>query len=245
MKLTADEKKVRWIFGATLLLIVILFCLFFIRGTDTLDAKFVFSIDDEGYVTLKGYSGDPRTLEIPATFDGAPLRYIDTHAFGGHESSLVKVIIPEGVEVIGDYAFANAPELKTVKLPTTLKKIGRGAFSNCARLQNIELPSGLLELDAEAFDSCVRLSRLKIPASIEKFGVDCFGSCENLRLDVSENPLAAELAAQYNIETGAVDIFTVYFVVAIVLSVAAVVGVFVGGQYLKKKFFTKKKELSE
>ena len=244
MKLTADERKARYIFTLSLILILIFFALFFFRGTDTLDAKFVYTVDAEGYATLKGYSADPKTLEIPSELDGYPVRYIDHHAFGGHESSLRKVIIPEGVEVIDEYAFANAPELRKVVLPSSLKKIGRGAFENCSNLSDIELPAGLLELDAEVFDSCTRLGALKIPASVEKIGVDCFGSCENLRLDVSENPLAAEIAENYHIETGAVDTFSVYLTVAIILSVVAVVGVFVGGRYLKKKLFKNKKELS-
>lgn len=245
MKLSADEKRARLLIALTLGVAVILFCLFFFRFHDTIDSEFVYTVDSEGYATVKGYSGNPTTLKIPSELDGAPVRYIDSHAFGGHESALKKITIPEGVEVIGEYAFANAPDLETVKLPSTLKKIGRGAFSNCSRLDSITLPDGLQELDAEAFYACIRIGALKIPKSLATIGVDAFASCESLRLDVSENPLAAEIAERYRIETGAVDSFSLYLILALVLSVIAVVGVFVGGYFIKKKWQKKKASAEE
>ncbi|MBQ7365167.1 MAG: leucine-rich repeat domain-containing protein [Clostridia bacterium] len=235
MKISSEEKQVRFLFSIALLIVLGAFFLFFFRFTDTLDAKFEYTVDAEGYATVKGYTADPKTLEIPSEIDGHPVKYIDTHAFGGHESSLRKVIIPEGVVAIGEFAFANAPDLQTVELPSTLRSIGRGAFSGCAYLKTITLPEGLQSLDAEVFDGCVRLGKLKIPASVSEIGVDCFASCENLLLDVSENALAADIAAQYNIETGSVDSFTVYLFIALLSSVLAVVGVFVLIRFVGKR----------
>ena len=53
-----------------------------------------------------------------------------------------KIVLSEGVEEIGDYAFANNKLLKSVVFPSTLKKIGRGAFKN-SNLESVTLPSGL------------------------------------------------------------------------------------------------------
>ncbi len=245
-QLSKDEKRARLLIALTLCLIVIGFCLFFFQFPDTIDAEFVFDIDAEGFATVKGYTGNPKTLKIPEkTPEGAPVKYIGEHAFGGHQSNLTKIVIPEGVEAIGDYAFANAPKLKTVVLPSGLKAIGRGAFANCSYLENIELPEGLLILDAEVFDSCVRLSKMKIPASVTAIGVDCFLSCESLRLDVSENPLAAEIAENYCIETGTISIFSIYLVLSVALSVIAVAGVFYVGYWIKKKRALSKEKKEE
>jgi len=235
-QLSQDEKRARFLIALALALVVIGFCLFFFRFPDTIDSEFVFEIDTEGFATVKGYTGNPKTLKIPEqTPEGVPVKAIGEHAFGGHQSNLVKVVIPEGVEKIGEYAFTNAPKLETVILPSTLKTVGRGAFKDCSYLKNIELPDGLLSLDAEVFDSCVRLSRLKIPASVTEIGVDCFLSCESLRLDVSENPIAAEIAENYRIETGTFSSFSLYFTLSVVLSVIAVVGVFYGIHFIKKR----------
>ena len=239
--LSTDEKRARILIALTLCVILIGFGLFFFQFPSDYDAEFVFSIESDGFATVKGYEGNPKTLKIPATTpEGVAVKYIGESAFGGHASNLEKVVIPEGVEAIGDYAFANAPNLSRVVLPSTLKSIGRGAFSNCTYLESITLPEGLLTLDAEVFDSCARLSRLKIPRSVESIGVDCFLSCESLRLDVSENSIAAEIAENYRIETGLVSVFSIYFVLAIVLSVLSVAAVFYGGHYIKKKISNKK-----
>lgn len=243
--LSKDEKRARILIALTLAVVVIGFCLFFFQFNDTIDSVFTYTVDAEGYATVQGYTGNPRVLKIPAELDGAPVRYIDHHAFGGHHSDLKKVVIPEGVEVIGEYAFANAPSLQTVVLPSTLEEIGRGAFSNCTMLSDITLPDGLTTLDAEVFDSCTRLKKLKIPASVREIGVDCFLSCESLRLDVSENPLAAEIAESYRIETGRVSTFSVYLALSIILSVLAVGGVFYGGRYIRQRMAASKSSKEE
>ncbi len=239
MKLTHDEKRVRFLLAISVAIAVIAFGLFFFRFTDTLDATFDYSVNADGSITIKGYSANPKTLTIPDEIDGKPVRHIAPYAFGSHDSELKKVILPEGIETIGERAFADITTLKTVELPSTLKEIGRGAFMNCAELQNIDLPVGLTTLDAEVFDGCIRLSSLKIPASVTAIGVDCFASCESLKLDVSENPLAAEIAEQYRIETGKVDSVTLTLVITAVVTVIAVALVFVGikcfGKYWEKR----------
>ncbi len=55
------------------------------------------------------------------------------------EDTITKVVIPEGVEIIQEYAFANLSALEEVVLPTTLKNIAVGAFYNCQRLKKINL----------------------------------------------------------------------------------------------------------
>ena len=245
-QLSYDEKRARFLIALVLCFALVGFFLFFFKFPDTIDAQFVFETHVDGYAIVKGYTGNPTTLKIPDTTpDGVAVKVIGEHAFGGHQSNLKKVVIPEGVEAIGEYAFANAPNLKTVVLPSTLKTVARGAFKDCGDLEDITLPDGLVSLDAEVFDSCSRLSRLKIPTSVQEIGVDCFLSCESLRLDVSENPLAAEIAESYRIETGKVSVFSVYFTLAIALSVLAVAAVFYAGYCIRQKRATAKREKDE
>ncbi len=52
-------------------------------------------------------------------------------------NDIKEVIIPEGVESIGPYAFANLTALTRVVLPSTLKTIDYGAFYGCTALQSI------------------------------------------------------------------------------------------------------------
>ena len=47
------------------------------------------------------------------------------------------VIIPEGIEIIEDEAFANNTILAVVEFPSTLKRIGDHAFYNCEKLEYV------------------------------------------------------------------------------------------------------------
>ena len=51
--------------------------------------------------------------------------------------SLKKVILKEGIEVIGVCAFNCCSNLEVVNLPKSLKRICMGAFSNCSSLKEI------------------------------------------------------------------------------------------------------------
>lgn len=69
------------------------------------------------------------------------------------ETNIKKVIIPEGVEVIGSYAFASCTALEEVVLPTTLKKIQSNAFAGCTKLKKINLEN-VQFINIRAFYNC-------------------------------------------------------------------------------------------
>ncbi len=72
------------------------------------------------------------------------------------ESTVTKVIIPEGVEKIGAYAFANLTALEEVVLPSTLQAIEYGAFYGCSSLQKITFSgeNNLQIINQSAFEQC-------------------------------------------------------------------------------------------
>ena len=77
--------------------------------------------------------------------------YIFSSIFGdqnyeGSCTGVEEVIISEGVTEIGDSAFAELPNLKTVTLPNGLKSIGLGAFLNCASLKDITIPDSVISI---------------------------------------------------------------------------------------------------
>ncbi len=72
------------------------------------------------------------------------------------ESTISRVVIPEGVEKIGAYAFANLTALEEVVLPSTLEAIEYGAFFGCSSLQKISFSgeNNLKIINQNAFESC-------------------------------------------------------------------------------------------
>jgi hypothetical protein len=89
------------------------------------------------------------------------------------------VIIPEGVERIGAYAFSNTV-LPAIELPTTLKTIGLSAFYMCQNLESIDIPEGVTTIENSAFVLCSRLTTANIPASVVDIGQGVFGNTKKL-----------------------------------------------------------------
>lgn len=72
------------------------------------------------------------------------------------EDTITKVILPEGIEKIGSYAFANLTALEEIVLPSTLEAIEYGAFYGCTSLQKISFSgeNNLKIINQNAFENC-------------------------------------------------------------------------------------------
>ncbi|MBQ9780250.1 MAG: leucine-rich repeat protein [Clostridia bacterium] len=70
------------------------------------------------------------------------------------DDTIEEVIIPEGVESIGAYAFANLTALKKVTLPSTLTKIDYGAFYGCTALMEVKGIETVKFINQNAFNGC-------------------------------------------------------------------------------------------
>ncbi|MBQ6831182.1 MAG: leucine-rich repeat protein [Oscillospiraceae bacterium] len=72
------------------------------------------------------------------------------------DSTITKVILPEGIEKIGAYAFANLTGLEEIVLPSTLEAIEYGAFYGCSSLKKITFngENNLKIISQNAFEGC-------------------------------------------------------------------------------------------
>ena len=66
----------------------------------------------------------------------ASLEKLKDSAFKGR-ITLEKVVLPEGLSVIGQHAFYNCSKLKSVELPATIERIDGGAFAGCTSMNSI------------------------------------------------------------------------------------------------------------
>ena len=131
----------------------------------------------------------PNTLE-----DFAPYAFLEC-------VSLEEVVIPEGIEVIGELnigtmyqtignsdTFSGCVSLKKITLPSTVKYIGNNAFGGCTSLEEINLPEGLLVIGDDAFNGCTKLSKVTMPESIYIIGSNAFDGCTSIEsLTVAKN----------------------------------------------------------
>ena len=83
------------------------------------------------------------------------------------ESTITKVILPEGVEKIGAYAFANLTGLEEIVLPSTLEHIDYGAFYGCTSLETISFSgeNNLKIINQNAFENCDLQGTLDLSAA--------------------------------------------------------------------------------
>ena len=87
--------------------------------------------------------------------------------------------VPEGVRVIGEYAFRNNKNIQNIVLPETITKIETSAFNRTA-IRSINLPSSITEIEMFAFANCKYLESILLPNGIEELSSYVFSGCEQL-----------------------------------------------------------------
>ena len=82
------------------------------------------------------------------------LTEVSKYTFTGCED-LIRIIIPQHVNIIDEHAFANCTNLARITLNTSLTTIGIYAFGNCSSLKTITIPSSVTTIRGSAFYLCI------------------------------------------------------------------------------------------
>ena len=96
-----------------------------------------------------------------------------------YKGSSEKVVIPKGVQKIGDRAFFGS-SLTSVVIPDSVKSIGWGAFAECGCLSSVTMGKNVQSIEGCAFENCISLKAIKIPGSIRTIDEFAFEGCKNL-----------------------------------------------------------------
>ena len=88
--------------------------------------------------------------------------------------------LAQGLERIGEGAFANLTNLRTVVFPNSLTHIEAGAFYGCTSLTSVTLPNSVTSIDDSAFEGCVELTSIMIPNGVTSIGRYVFDGCTGL-----------------------------------------------------------------
>jgi len=141
------------IFSVSLLLL-------FILSTTAVDASSIsnaaqyssdtgfYYICDDNSCTLTAYDGDEDNLSVPSNIDNFNVSGIGDECFA-YNSTLISVIIADGIENIGDNAFDGCSSLQTIQIPSSVTSLGEGVFSGCDNL------TILLDKDSFAESYCL------------------------------------------------------------------------------------------
>ena len=92
-----------------------------------------------------------------------------------------ELVIPEGIKTIGDAAFSGA-EITSVKFADTVEELGEDAFYNCKNLKTVTFGTSdkLTTIGAYAFQATA-IESIVIPNSVVKMEKYVFGECASLK----------------------------------------------------------------
>ena len=107
-------------------------------------------------------------------------KLIKTYLFG-RINEITSVIVPNGVEVIGEQAFDMTYNLKSVTLPNTLKIIMTDAF-NSSGIESIVIPDSVEEIKNSAFYFC-GLKRIHIGKGLKTIAGGYNTICEGAPIE--------------------------------------------------------------
>lgn len=81
---------------------------------------------------------------------------------------------------IGNGAFANCFNLKSVTINDSVETISYRSFFNCNKLTSVTIGSGVKTIGNQVFWNCLSLTSIDIPSSVETIGSSALGSCTSL-----------------------------------------------------------------
>jgi len=156
------ELSSNYVLGMNTLLSPVLERFYVAQGVTTMATEFL--RDTNG---LTAISLPPSLINYGAGF----LRY---------RTSLVCVVIPNGVTSVPDYSFFENYRLKRVVLPRTIKSVGKYAFYSCHHLERAYLPDNVTTFGQYAFYACYILKMTRLPSSLTSWGVYTFNGATNV-----------------------------------------------------------------
>lgn len=142
--------------------------------------------------TIKLYSGSESEIIVPQTLAGCCVTRIRSGAFTEVGAVFYgrpprrdltvhrRIVIPEGVYEIGDYAFAGLMGLEEIVLPDTVRTMGMRCLA-ATSLRHVTLPPQLQEIADDLFSYCTALESVVLPQGIRRIGEYAFSSCPALR----------------------------------------------------------------
>ena len=158
----------------------------YLIGEITEGLSYTLSADGTYYICSGMGTSTATEIVVAPVYNGLPVKEIGVSAFNtklaanSAAKELTSVIIPEGVEVIGDDAFRECKKLVSASLPNTLTTIGIRAFYSCEKLVDIEIPDNVTTLSQSAFNSCKALTSITIGEALTTIGVSAFQNCYKL-----------------------------------------------------------------
>lgn len=137
------------------------------------------------------------------------LKTIKTSAF--ESSAIKKLIIPDSVTSVEEYAFRSCTKLKSAVIGKGLAVVTNSVFAYCSSLGSVVLGSSVKTIEGRmndgelikdgAFKNCTSLTSVTFPASLEMIGAGSFEGCTALNLKYPSWLVKMEDGSYLKVET--------------------------------------------
>ena len=170
-------KVKKWLFGLVTFAAMAVLCAM-CAGAETY-GDFVY-IKSDNKVTIVGYNGDLKDVNIPEKINGISVTTIGVEAFKNLKS-ITSITMPDSVTYIGNSAFEGCSNIASVKLPDSVEYIGECVFRDCSNLTDITLPKNITGIPRETFSGCTNLTSIMLPKGVTAIGTYAFTYCTSLK----------------------------------------------------------------
>ena len=109
---------------------------------------------EEGEAILTKYIGNEKEVTIPCEIDGYKVRELKGTFY--ENAKIKKVVLEEGITLIGEETFYGCNALKKVAIADTVRRLDRYAFAYCG-IEKITLPSNTHFINEGCFYGCDKL----------------------------------------------------------------------------------------
>ena len=133
-----------------------------------------------GEVTITGCDKSATEVEIPSEIEGYPVTHIGDEAFV-ECSNLKSIVIPNSVTAIGDWAFGDCENLQSIEIPETVVEMGDNVFTSCSTLKRIKFPSNITHIGEYMCSYCKELEEVVLSEYTVSMNEGAFYECTNLK----------------------------------------------------------------
>lgn len=143
---------------------------------------YLYPLEETAQVNGIYYMAYPTKITVPETVTDKGIEYkvtgIMSEAF--KDKSFEECVLPESITTIGEGAFENCKNLKSITIPSKVERIENKTFSKCTSLENVNLSQNIYWIGDQAFSFCSKLQGLEFPDKIYTIGMHAFYNCASL-----------------------------------------------------------------
>ncbi len=109
-----------------------------------------------------------------------------TSIFGDKVPSNIETVILKDIEAVPANCFYDCSTIKKIVLPQTVTEIGEYAFKGCSSLTSVNIPNNLKSIGSGAFKDCTSLKKITLPKGVNE-GENIFEGADNVKVTYKSN----------------------------------------------------------